>query len=107
MLEAPDTARLTGLLAGLIGALVLSRFVSQKLVPFLAKSNKEDLSTIRDLLATGKVTPVIVAYSAGLGSAGALPSFSVRIVRSPRRKSSRCRTAASQILPRMIGADAA
>jgi len=59
MVEAPDTARLTGLLAGLIGALVLSRFVSQKLVPFLAKSNKEDLSTIRELLATGKVTPVI------------------------------------------------
>jgi hypothetical protein len=53
MVETPDTARLTGLLAGLIGALVLSRFVSQKLVPFLAKSNKEDLSTIRDLLATG------------------------------------------------------
>ena len=59
MVGAPDTARLTGLLARLIGALVLSRFVSQKLVPFLAKSNKEDLSTIRELLATGKVTPVI------------------------------------------------
>jgi NADPH:quinone reductase-like Zn-dependent oxidoreductase len=59
MVGAPDTARLTGLLAGLIGALVLSRFVSQKLVPFLAKSNKEDLTTIRELMATGKVTPVI------------------------------------------------
>ena len=59
MVGAPDTARLTGLLARLIGALVLSRFVSQKLVPFLAKSNKEDLTTIRELMATGKVTPVI------------------------------------------------
>jgi NADPH:quinone reductase-like Zn-dependent oxidoreductase len=59
MVGAPDTARLTGLLARLIGALVLSRFVSQKLVSFLAKSNKEDLSTIRELMATGKVTPVI------------------------------------------------
>ena len=67
MVEAQDTARLTGLLAGLIGALVLSRFVSQKLVPFLAKSNKEDLSTIRDLLATGRVTPVIACVQRWAG----------------------------------------
>ena len=59
MVGAPDTARLSALLARLIGALVLSRFVSQKLVLFLAKSNKEDLTTIRELMATGKVTPVI------------------------------------------------
>ncbi|HJV48159.1 MAG TPA: zinc-binding dehydrogenase, partial [Geothrix sp.] len=40
-------------------ALVLSRFVSQNLVPFLAKRNQEDLSAIRDLLETGQVTPAI------------------------------------------------
>lgn len=48
-----------GLLARLITALVLSRFVSQKLVTFLARPNKEDLAIMRDLMASGKVTPVI------------------------------------------------
>ena len=48
-----------GLLARLIAALALSWFVSQKLVTFLARPNKEDLSIMRDLMATGKVTPVI------------------------------------------------
>jgi len=59
MVGAPDTARLTGLLVRLIGALVLSRFVSQKMVPFLAKSHKEDLTLVGEFMATGKVTPVI------------------------------------------------
>ncbi len=48
-----------GLLARLITALVLSWFVSQKLVTFLARPSKEDLSIMRELMATGKVTPVI------------------------------------------------
>jgi NADPH:quinone reductase-like Zn-dependent oxidoreductase len=48
-----------GLLARLIVALVLSWFVSQKLVTFLARPNKQDLTIMRDLMATGKVTPVI------------------------------------------------
>ena len=48
-----------GILARLITALVWSRFVSQKLVTFLARPNKEDLTIMRELLATGKVTPVI------------------------------------------------
>jgi NADPH:quinone reductase-like Zn-dependent oxidoreductase len=38
---------------------VLSRFGSQKLVGLLARSSKEDLTIIHDLMATGKVTPVI------------------------------------------------
>jgi NADPH:quinone reductase-like Zn-dependent oxidoreductase len=47
-------------LSGAIMRLVLSKFASQKLVPFfLAKPNKEDLTTVRDLIAAGKVTPVI------------------------------------------------
>ena len=39
--------------------LVLSRFVSQKFVMFVAKLSKEDLTTLRELMETGKVTPVI------------------------------------------------
>ena len=48
-----------GLLARLIAALALSWFVSQKLVTFLARPNKEDLTIMRELMETGKVTPVI------------------------------------------------
>jgi NADPH:quinone reductase-like Zn-dependent oxidoreductase len=59
MVGAPNDARLTSILARLIGALVLSWFVSQKLVIFLARSNKEDLTIVGELMATGKVTPVI------------------------------------------------
>jgi NADPH:quinone reductase-like Zn-dependent oxidoreductase len=43
----------------LIGALVLSPFVSQKLITFIARSNEEDLTIVGELMATGKVTPVI------------------------------------------------
>ena len=59
MVGALGDAPLMDLLGRLIGALVLSRFVSQKLVVFLARSNKEDLTTVGELMATGKVTPVI------------------------------------------------
>jgi len=42
-----------------LGALVLSRFVSQDLRMFLAKLEPQDLATLADLLAAGKVRPVI------------------------------------------------
>ncbi len=42
-----------------LAAPVLSRLVSQKFVTFIAKLNKEDLTMMRELMATGKVTPVI------------------------------------------------
>jgi NADPH:quinone reductase-like Zn-dependent oxidoreductase len=42
-----------------IKALLLSRFVSQNLFMFLAKSRKEDLTMMHELLEAGKVTPVI------------------------------------------------
>jgi NADPH:quinone reductase-like Zn-dependent oxidoreductase len=48
-----------GVLSRLITALVLSRFVSQKLVTFLARPNQEDLTIMQELMKTGKVTPVI------------------------------------------------
>lgn len=43
----------------LITALVLSRFMSQKFVMFVAKLNKKDLIVIAELMAAGKMTPVI------------------------------------------------
>src|SRR5712691_10710869 len=55
----PDSRWMIGLLARPIKALVLSRFVSQKFIMFIARSSKEDLTIMRDLMATGKVTPVI------------------------------------------------
>ena len=57
----PSGPWMIGPLAGAIAALVLSRFVSQKLVAFfLARPSKEgDLPILRDLMEAGKVTPVI------------------------------------------------
>jgi NADPH:quinone reductase-like Zn-dependent oxidoreductase len=46
-------------LARAIRALVLSRFVSQKLVMFLARRSKQDLTIMCDLIEAGKITPVI------------------------------------------------
>ena len=43
----------------LLGALVLSRFVSRKLVVVMAKSRQADLVAIGELMSSGKVTPVI------------------------------------------------
>jgi NADPH:quinone reductase-like Zn-dependent oxidoreductase len=49
-----------GPLARMLKTLVLSRFVSQTLVIFfLAKASKEDLIVMHELMAAGKVTPVI------------------------------------------------
>jgi NADPH:quinone reductase-like Zn-dependent oxidoreductase len=48
-----------GPLLSLFKTLVISRLVSQKLVPFMAKRSKDDLIVMRGLLESGKVTPVI------------------------------------------------
>jgi NADPH:quinone reductase-like Zn-dependent oxidoreductase len=48
-----------GPLPCLIKALVLSRFVSQNIVMFLAKRSQEDLAAMCKLIDAGKVTPVI------------------------------------------------
>jgi NADPH:quinone reductase-like Zn-dependent oxidoreductase len=42
-----------------VKALVVSLFVSQRLVPFVAKASGEDLVVLKDLIEAGKVTPVI------------------------------------------------
>jgi NADPH:quinone reductase-like Zn-dependent oxidoreductase len=59
MVGAPNDAPLFGLLARLIGALVLSQFVNRKMVFFIARVNQKDLTILRKLMAIGKVTPVI------------------------------------------------
>ena len=59
MAGASTDASMAGLLGRLIGAILLSVFVSHKLVPFIAKANAEDLSILSELMATGKVVPVI------------------------------------------------
>src|SRR5450755_4332735 len=56
---APPDVPVSRLLAGLIDALVRSLFVSQKIAVFIARVNQQDLTTVRDLMAAGKVTPVI------------------------------------------------
>jgi NADPH:quinone reductase-like Zn-dependent oxidoreductase len=48
-----------GALIRALTALVLSRFMSQNLVMFLARARKEDLTIVHELMKTGKVTPVI------------------------------------------------
>ncbi len=59
MVGGPPDGRMIRGLARLIIALILSRFMSQKFVTFMAKSNKEDLIVIHELMKTGKVIPVI------------------------------------------------
>jgi NADPH:quinone reductase-like Zn-dependent oxidoreductase len=48
-----------GAFARAITAPLLSGFASRKIVGILARANKEDLTTMRVLMETGKVTPVI------------------------------------------------
>jgi NADPH:quinone reductase-like Zn-dependent oxidoreductase len=48
-----------GPLARFIQAFALSPFVSQKLVPLIAKVSKEDLVILRELILAGKITPVV------------------------------------------------
>jgi NADPH:quinone reductase-like Zn-dependent oxidoreductase len=48
-----------GFLARVLAAPVLSRFVSQSFSIVMTKPSQEDLAAVRDLMAAGKVTPVI------------------------------------------------
>jgi NADPH:quinone reductase-like Zn-dependent oxidoreductase len=51
--------RWIGPLDRIIKAVVLSPFVSQRLGPFEAKRSKEDLQILKELIESGKVSPVI------------------------------------------------
>lgn len=59
MLVGGSAGRWIGPVARALGALVLSRFVSQTLRPFLSDVNRDDLLTLKELIEAGKVTPVI------------------------------------------------
>jgi NADPH:quinone reductase-like Zn-dependent oxidoreductase len=59
LVGGPNKGRWLGPLTGMLKAVTWSRFVSQKLLPFLAHLNKDDLMVMRELLETGKVAPVI------------------------------------------------
>jgi NADPH:quinone reductase-like Zn-dependent oxidoreductase len=48
-----------GLLPRLGTELIMSRFVSQKFVTFMAKLKEDDLTILGELITAGKVTPVI------------------------------------------------
>jgi NADPH:quinone reductase-like Zn-dependent oxidoreductase len=55
----PGSQWMIALMARPMAILVLSWFVSQKLVMMLARPNKEDLNLTRELMATEKIKPVI------------------------------------------------
>jgi len=59
LVGGPDSGRWVGPLMGMLKAVVLSRFVSQKLLPFLAKRSKDDLIVLKELIEAGKVIPII------------------------------------------------
>ena len=59
MVGAPHDLSVIDVLALPIKALLLSVFVSQKAVPFIAKSSQDDLTLLGELIATGKLKPVI------------------------------------------------
>ena len=59
MVGAPAQRWMVGIMAPVIKALVLSPFVSQKFVIFIARSSKDDLIILHDLIKAGKVKPVI------------------------------------------------
>ena len=59
MIGAPHDASMMGILAQMIKAVLLSLFVSQKAVMFIAKSSQDDLKLLGELIATGKLKPVI------------------------------------------------
>ena len=40
-------------------ALLLSRFVGQKLTTFICRENHEDLLVLKELIEAGRITPVI------------------------------------------------
>ena len=55
----PGSRWLIGLIARPAEVLAMSRFVSQNLVTYLARPDHKDLMAISELMAAGKITPVI------------------------------------------------
>ena len=59
MIGAPHDVSVIGLLASMIKTAALSVVSSQKAVMFIAKSSQDDLTLLGELIATGKLKPVI------------------------------------------------
>ena len=59
VLVAPGPGQWVGPIARMLGAVVTSRFGSQKVRPFVATPNRDDLLALKELIEDGKVTPVI------------------------------------------------
>jgi NADPH:quinone reductase-like Zn-dependent oxidoreductase len=59
VLAGGPTTKVSAILASAFEVLVLSRFVSQTFVMFVAKVRTEDLTLLGELMKTGKLTPVI------------------------------------------------
>jgi NADPH:quinone reductase-like Zn-dependent oxidoreductase len=59
MSSGESPGRWLGPFGRVIQAVVLSRFVSQRLGPFEAKPSPEDLQTLTELIEAGRLTPVI------------------------------------------------
>lgn len=51
--------RLLGPIPKILGGIVLSRFVGQRIVTFVCKPNRDDLELLKELIEAGKVTPII------------------------------------------------
>ena len=59
MIGAPHDAKIMEALTPVVKALLMSPFMSQKAITFIAKSSQNDLKFIADLIANGKLKPVI------------------------------------------------
>jgi NADPH:quinone reductase-like Zn-dependent oxidoreductase len=59
MVGAPHDASALDLLVPMIKAPLLSLFGSQKAIPFISKPSQDDLTLLGELIATGKLKPVI------------------------------------------------
>ena len=59
MVGAPHELTVIGILAPLIKASLWSLFLSQKAVTFMAKASQDDLTLLGELIASGKLKPVI------------------------------------------------
>jgi NADPH:quinone reductase-like Zn-dependent oxidoreductase len=57
--SGPHYDRMMAVMGGTLKAVALSPFISQKFKAFIARAERADLDTLRDLMQTGKVVPVI------------------------------------------------
>lgn len=59
MIGGPHDVKMIEVLTEVIKAIVISLFARQKAVTFIAKSSQRDLAFLAEMIATGKMTPVI------------------------------------------------